>query len=135
MSDDVVQDISVHPVHLGTGAVAYSLPEFDGSMEWYQRYSEQTASDGTEGRLVSMHTFTEPWTMWEMHPHGHELVLCVSGSMVLHQEMPSGEERTVSLSAGQYVVNDPGVWHTADVDGRAVAVFVTAGAGTEMRPR
>ena len=39
------------------------------------------------------------------------------------------------LDAGQAIVNPPGVWHTADVDGEATALFVTAGLGTEIRPR
>jgi hypothetical protein len=39
------------------------------------------------------------------------------------------------LERGQAIVNPPGVWHTADVDGRATALFVTAGLGTEVRMR
>ncbi len=60
---------------------------------------------------VHLHTFDGPWDSWEMHPKGAELV------------------------AGQAIINPPGVWHTADVDGRASALFVTAGVGTEIRPR
>ena len=37
-------------------------------MDWYAGYGERHASDGIEGRLVSVYTFCEPWTMWEMHP-------------------------------------------------------------------
>jgi quercetin dioxygenase-like cupin family protein len=69
-----------------------------------------------------------------MHPKGDELVLCVSGSMVLHQEL-DGVETTVELQPGEYVVNPPGAWHTADVDAPCTAVFVTAGTGTQVRPR
>lgn len=127
-------DLSTFPVHLGLGARAERLSEFDGTPEWYQRYGADTADDGAEGRLVSMHTFSEPWDSWEMHPDGEELVLCTEGSMVLHQER--GDERaTVELRAGEAVVNPRGTWHTADVTGRATAVFVTAGRGTEVRPR
>ena len=36
--------------------------------------------------------------------------------MVLHQEAPDGTERTVTLEAGQYAINEPGVWHTADIE-------------------
>ena len=42
---------------------------------------------------------------------------------------------TVTLTAGEYAVNPPGTWHTADVDATATALFITAGAGTEHRPR
>src|SRR5690242_18173669 len=48
------------PVHLGRGAVAHTLPEMDGSPDWFRRYGEQTEHDGNDGRLVSMYTFTEP---------------------------------------------------------------------------
>ncbi len=83
-----------------------------------------------------MHTFSESWDTWEMHPNGSELVLCVAGSVALTQEATDGTTATVTISAGQAVVNDPGVWHTADlVDGEPdpTVVFITAGVGTEMR--
>lgn len=65
---------------------------------------------------------------------GEEIVLCVTGRMVLHQELPEGT-RTVALAPGQYAVNPPGIWHTADIEGKATAVFITTGLGTEHRPR
>ncbi len=109
-------------------------PEFTGEMEWYAGYGQRHGDDGREGRLVSMHTFTESWDVWEMHPVGTELVLCTAGELTLHQEI-DGETTTVTLGVGQYVVNPPGAWHTADVTGTATAVFITAGEGTEHRPR
>jgi quercetin dioxygenase-like cupin family protein len=127
-------DLSRFPVHLGLGATVERLEEFDGSADWYERYGAAHASDGAEGRLVSLHTFAEPWTTWEMHPEGAELVACLDGVLTLHQEIDGGV-RTVVLEAGQAIVNPPGVWHTADVDRRATACFVTAGVGTEMRAR
>jgi mannose-6-phosphate isomerase-like protein (cupin superfamily) len=133
MSDDVF-DLARVPIHLGRGATATACEPFDGSMEWYSRYADATATDGHEGRLVSWHSFSSPWDMWEMHPNGHEVVVCVTGPMTLHQEI-DGSRRTVTLDAGQAVVNEPGVWHTADVDGTATAMFITAGVGTEHRPR
>jgi mannose-6-phosphate isomerase-like protein (cupin superfamily) len=131
---DAVFDLSHFPVHLGLGARVVRLEEFDGSPDWYQRYGSSVAGDGLEGRLVSMHTFSESWDTWEMHPNGDELVACVAGSIVLHQEI-DGEQHTVELQAGEAVVNPPGTWHTADVTGPCTAFFITAGAGTEIRPR
>lgn len=104
-------------------------------MDWYQGYEARHSNDGIEGRLVSMYTFKEPWTSWEMHPLGSEVVLCTTGNMTIHQEHPGGKVATVLLGPGQYIVNDPGVWHTADVQGEATAVFITAGAGTQHRSR
>lgn len=123
------------PVHLGLGAKAVPLPEFTGEMDWYARYGADHAADGREGRLVSMFTFTGSWTSWEVHPAGDELVVCVAGAMTIHQEFPDGTVRTVPLQAGEYAINPPGVWHTADIEGEATALFVTAGEGTEGRPR
>lgn len=124
-------------VHLGLGATTVPLPTHTGDMSWYADYGDRHATDGNEGRLVSMHRFTEPWDTWEVHPNGTELVLCLNGSIVLHQERLDGSTGSVTLGAGQAVVNQPGVWHTADlVDGEPASVlFITAGAGTEMRDR
>jgi hypothetical protein len=72
-------DLSKYPAHLGLGARVERLDEFDGTPQWYMRYGEGHAGDGLEGRLVSMHSFDAPWSSWEMHPIGDELVLCVQG--------------------------------------------------------
>lgn len=133
--DDAGIAIADHPIHLGRGATAVAEPAFTGEPAWYADYSERHADDGTEGRLVSMFSFSEPWDVWEMHPHGSEVVLCTAGRMTLHQEDAAGNTTTMTLEAGQYAINDPGTWHTADVEGTATAVFVTAGIGTEHRPR
>ena len=128
--------LDVHPIHLGLGAVAVVEPEMTGGMEWYAGYGERhDATDGVESRLVSMHTFAAPWDSWEMHPLGHEIVLCTAGTMTLHQEHADGTTATVALDVGEYAINPPGTWHTADIDGEATAVFITAGMGTEHRPR
>ena len=121
-------------LHLGLGATAVPQPPFDG-MEWYEAYGARHGDDGAEGRLVSQHTFSESWDSWEMHPVGHEVVICIDGSMILTQEDPDGAQRQVALSAGEYAINAPGVWHTADVENSATAIFITAGEGTQHRPR
>lgn len=134
MSD--TPSLADHPIHLGLGATAVVEPEFTGGMEWYEGYGQRhDQADGAEGRLVAMHTFTEPWDMWEMHPLGAEVVLCTAGTMVLHQEHADGSTATVTLEPGEYAINPPGTWHTADVDGATTSVFITAGLGTEHRPR
>jgi quercetin dioxygenase-like cupin family protein len=55
--------------------------------------------------------------------------------MTLHQEMADGSTATVTLRPGEYAINPPGAWHTADIAGSATAVFITAGLGTQHRPR
>ena len=127
--------IEVRPIHLGHGATAVSEPPFTGSMDWYAGYVERHGSDGVEGRLVSVHTFREPWTVWEMHPQGAEVVLCIAGSLTLHQERADGSKQSQQLGRGEYAINEPGTWHTADVVEETTVLFITAGAGTQHRPR
>ena len=128
-------NISTHPIHLGLGATAIVQPEFTGDMKWYEAYSERHGADGSEGRLVSMYSFEKSWDMWEMHPNGSEVVLCTAGAITLHQEHADGSRDTVVLKAGEYVINEPGTWHTADIGCEATALFITAGLGTTHRPR
>ncbi len=128
-------DIKTHPVHLGLGATAEIEPAFTGGMDWFQSYGARHGDDGVEGRLVSMFTFTEPWDVWEMHPKGSEMVLCTGGAITLLQEHADGATATVTLAPGEYAINPPGTWHTADVHASATAVFITAGLGTQHRPR
>lgn len=121
-------------IHLGLGASAVAQPPFTG-MEWYEHYVTRHGGDGAEGRLVSEHSFTEDWPAWEMHPNGAEVVICVQGEMLLHQEFSDGTQSSIPLRAGEYAINPPGVWHIADVETSATAIFITAGEGTQHRPR
>lgn len=123
--------IDEHPIHLGLGASALVEPRFTGSMDWYGAYGQRHQSDGFEGRLVSQFSFDRPWDMWEMHPSGSEVVLCIRGRITL----ADGSRGMVSIGPGKYTINAPGTWHTADVQSNATALFVTAGLGTQHRPR
>ena len=130
--------LDTHPIHLGKDATAETQPKFprdERAMQWYAEYGERHAADGTEGRLVSMFTFAEDWPSWEVHPNGAEVVLCTSGEMTLHQEVPDGRTAKVTIGPGEYAINLPGVWHTADVGGEATGVFITSGIGTQHRSR
>jgi quercetin dioxygenase-like cupin family protein len=126
-------NLNTNPIHLGLGATAVIQPVFT-DVSWYEDYGARHAADGVEGRLVAMHTFSESWNMWEMHPSGSEVVLCISGAMTLIQEI-DGATTSTTLQPGDYAINAPGVWHTADVTGSATALFITAGAGTQHRTR
>ena len=126
-----------YPIHLGKGATAVPQPEFlrdERAMQWYMDYGARHADDGDAGRLVSCFHFTEDWAGWEMHPAGSEVVVCIDGSMTLIQEI-DGEQVRTTLSPGEYAINPPGVWHTADIAGEATGFFVTPGVGTQGRPR
>lgn len=129
-------NLAARPIHLGLGARACAEPAFTG-LEWYAEYETRHAADGDEGRLVSQFAFSGSWDMWEMHPRGAEVVICIAGAMRLVQEFPDGRIKMVELHPGEYAINPPGVWHTADAlgSGEAGAIFITAGAGTQHRPR
>jgi mannose-6-phosphate isomerase-like protein (cupin superfamily) len=122
------------PIHLGRGARAVAEPQFSGP-EWYEAYDRRHADDMDEARIVSMFRFEEPWTSLEMHPSGDEVVCCIQGRMTLHQELPDGSAQSHTLGPGEYAINPPGAWHTADADGPVVALFITAGRDTTHRPR
>ncbi len=128
-------DISRHPIHLGLGATATAEPPLHGELAWYEAYAQRHAADGAEGRLVSEYSFDAPWSSWEMHPHGAEVVLCTAGSITLHQGHDDGTRTSVVLAPGEYAINPPGTWHTADASAPASALFITAGLETRHRQR
>jgi len=123
-----------YPIHLGLGARAVAEPKFNG-FEWYEAYGERHANDLDEGRIVAMYRFDASWTSWEVHPSGEEVVCCIQGHMTLHQELPDGSTQSYELGPGDYAINPRGAWHTADAEEPVVALFITAGKGTQNRPR
>ncbi len=123
-------DLSARFAHLDDAGGAEAQPAFDG-MAWYADYE---ARSGGSGRLVALHAFAAPWDSWEMHPAGDEMVVCTRGTLTLVQQGSAGESR-IPLRAGEYAINPAGTWHTADADGPCEALFITAGAGTEHKPR
>lgn len=131
---DAVHTLATNPIHLGLGATAEVEPMFTGDMAWYDGYVERHDGDGVEARLVSMGSFEGAWDVWEMHPSGAEVVLCTNGMLSLTQELPEGDVTTV-LRQGEYLINPAGVWHTANDECKGTALFITAGVGTEHRPR
>jgi len=124
-----------YPIHLGRGGRAVPQPEFTGGMAWYEDYSRRHGDDAAEGRLVSLFRFEESWTSWEMHPAGEEVVCVVQGHLTLHQEHADGSTDSIELGPGDYAINPPGTWHTADAEEPVVALFITVGEGTTNRPR
>lgn len=129
-------NLATTPLHLGLGATAVVQPDFTG-MDWYEGYGARHAADGAEGRLVSQYDFHESWTSWEVHPAGAEVVICIAGRIALLQEQADGHVARIALEAGDYAINPPGVWHTANIvpGEHATCIFITAGEGTDHRPR
>jgi quercetin dioxygenase-like cupin family protein len=126
-------DLSSTYVHLGLGATATPLPDFQWSQEYLEGYERRFAADGVEGRLVVISPQTSTWDVWERHPAGEEVVVLLSGRVDLVQEL-DGEEVTTSLAPGQATINPTGVWHRSVVHEPGTALFITPGIGTEHRP-
>jgi hypothetical protein len=127
-------DLSSTYVHLGADAGAVPLPDFSWAPEAMAAYGERFAVDGDAGRLVCILRQDASWDTWERHPAGEELVVVLDGHIELVQDL-HGREHRVELRAREAAVNPRGVWHTADVRVPGHALFVTAGRGTEVRPR
>lgn len=87
-----------------------------------------------QGRLMSAFTFSEPWTMWERHPAGEELVMLLAGEATVVLEEAGGERAVRLIDAGDFVLVPRNVWHTARTSVETKMLFLTPGAGTEHRP-
>lgn len=61
---DSVFDLSKTFVHLGLGAQATAIPDFQWSEAFLERYEAEHAADGDEGRLVMIGHEGSTWTTW-----------------------------------------------------------------------
>lgn len=115
-------------IHLGPDGTSVPLPV--NATFWEDLNAGRFAHLGP-GRLVSTYEFTADWESWEMHPAGEEVVVLLSGAM----DMIVGNQPVHLTTPGQFLLIPREVWHTANVAERAVALFITAGDGTEHRSR
>ncbi|MGH7294559.1 MAG: cupin domain-containing protein [Polyangiaceae bacterium] len=104
----------------------------DGGREFWATIGTRTELE--DGRLVAACRCDAAWKHWEMHPHGEEVLVLLSGSLTMVFD-EGGEERKVALEAGRACVVPRGIWHRAIVDEPGVMLGITYGRGTEHRPR
>lgn len=83
--------------------------------------------------LVTTNSFSENWPMWEMHPHGDEMVILLSGSVDFVLEKKTGNKTLPLRESGGWVLVPKGMWHTATVNAPSTMLFITAGEGTQHR--
>lgn len=83
--------------------------------------------------LVASYEFESDWSSWEVHPHGDEIVLLMSGEVEFLLEVESGQARIILREQGQYLVVPKGVWHTAKTNSKSKLLFITPGQGTQHR--
>ncbi|WP_371627144.1 cupin domain-containing protein [Streptomyces sp. NBC_01116] len=127
-------DLRTTPVHLGLGSRAKPVEGFAWDPEVLQAYSAAVAADGAEGRMVTIFDGEGPGGHWERHPAGDELVVCLSGSVTVTRDVDGVPDR-VALRPGEATVNPAGAWHAVDMAGPATILTITAGLGTDHRPR
>ncbi|MFJ7779554.1 cupin domain-containing protein [Streptomyces yangpuensis] len=127
-------DLRTTPVHLGLGSRAKPVEGFAWDPEVLDAYSAAVAADGAEGRLVTIFDGDGLGDHWERHPAGDELVVCLSGSVTVTRDVDGVPDRVV-LGPGEATVNPAGTWHAVDMAGPASILTVTAGLGTDHRPR
>jgi mannose-6-phosphate isomerase-like protein (cupin superfamily) len=87
-----------------------------------------------EGRLVAAFDCAADWNHWEMHPHGEEVLVMLSGAITMVFDDPGGEKR-VALEEGKACVVPRGTWHRAIVHTPGKMLGITYGRGTDHRPR
>jgi mannose-6-phosphate isomerase-like protein (cupin superfamily) len=116
-------------IHL---AADQSMACLDVDDETWRRRAE--VPQFQDGRVLSVFDYVAPWTYWERHPVGVELVHVLSGSVAFHLDDGRGR-RAVDLVAGQSLLVPEGAWHRADIARTASMLFVTpTPARTEHRP-
>ncbi len=128
---NTAQNILSTYLHVQEGGRSVAVPV---SGSFWEELASGAHSHLAQGRLMSAFTFSEPWSSWERHPAGEELVLLVAGAATIVLD-ESGTRREVSLSTpGDFVLVPPGIWHTAQPASPTTMLFLTPGAGTEHRP-
>lgn len=124
-------DIARTFLHLKDGGAGEPIPVGD---DFWQRLAGGQYPQLEDGRLMSQHTFSADWPVWERHPAGDELVMLLSGAADLVLETMDGEHVAGLRHPGAYVLVPAGTWHTARTREPASALFITPGRGTEHRP-
>jgi hypothetical protein len=119
-------------VHLGPNGATVPLQV---TSTFWEKLMSGAFSDLGPGRLVSTYDFRENWATWEKHPAGEELVVLLAGALEFILSI-NGREESISLnSPGQFLIVPRDTWHTVNVPRGALALFITAGEGTQNRPR
>lgn len=85
--------------------------------------------------LVTTSSFDKNWPTWEQHPNGDEIVILLSGAVDFILEAPAGNQKLEVRQPGEYAFVPKATWHTANPLQPTTMLFITAGEGTQVRPR
>lgn len=90
--------------------------------------------DGFKGHvLVAEHAFEMDWGMWEIHPHGDEIVMLLEGEVEFRLRLPDGEQSVKLSQPSEYAIVPANTWHTAKTSKPSRVLFLTPGEGTQHR--
>ena len=138
MADDTI-DLMQNYLLLDSDGSSALLP--GGGEFWSQLMSGKPTDPGVrrlmgsaKGRLLTVLPLRATWTNWEMHPAGDEILFMLEGQATFILELADGVKE-MTLSTGRLLVIPQGAWHTADVSGPGRMLAITAGLGTQHRPR
>lgn len=96
----------------------------------YQRLG-QNYGDFKGCELIAAHEFESDWGTWEMHPHGDETIVLMSGEITFTLKLPDTDQSVTLSEAGTYIIVPKGIWHTAKTTVKSKLLFITPGEGTQ----
>lgn len=100
---------------------------------FWERLSGGALGSFRNERLVSMHSMDSDWKVWEMHPHGDEVVCLLSGHVTMILALDGRLDEIELAESGSFTIVPRSVWHTAKVRAPSSVLFITAGEGTRHR--
>ncbi|GAA0854875.1 cupin domain-containing protein [Aliiglaciecola litoralis] len=109
--------------NLGVDAVDVSPTLYAELDKHYNKFNQHV--------LVSAHTFSQDWQVWEKHPAGDEIVMLLSGCCELVIRQASGEETQSLTSIGDFAIVPQNLWHTARTSTATQLLFITPGENTQ----
>lgn len=72
---------------------------------------------------------------WERHPHGHEVLIALSGEMDLYlRDHQDGKEPVATLTPGRSFIVPPGTWHRLTLRQPGELMALTPRPGTSLEP-
>ena len=94
---------------------------------------DERFGDFAGNSLISSFAFDDDWPTWEIHPHGDEFVMLLSGDSEMTLALPDGDSTVRLNEPGAYVIVPKNTWHTAKVHTPTRMLFITPGQDTENR--
>jgi mannose-6-phosphate isomerase-like protein (cupin superfamily) len=122
-------DLDLNYVSIGEDGVAEAVvvtPQF---------WEELTTGRRSVGQwLLGAGTSQESAPNWDLHPDGECIIILLSGSIDVTMQLEEKEHVVELRETGDACLVPRGVWHRQVLDEASRRIFLTEGAGTQMRP-